>query len=88
MVAAVSQPAGSARQVLGDEGLRTVARELVEMVRRNLSLDWTVKESARAKLRTIVRRILRKYDYPPNEQEQATATVLQQAELFSDEWAA
>ena len=88
MVAALSQPAGSARQVLGDEGLRTVARELVEMVRRNLSLDWTVKESARAKLRTIVRRILRKYGYPPNEQEQATATVLQQAELFSDEWAA
>jgi type I restriction enzyme R subunit len=88
MVAAVSQPAGSARQVLGDEGLRTVARELVEMVRRNLSIDWTVKESAGAKLPTIVKRVLRKYGYPPNEQGQATATVLQQAELFSDEWAA
>ena len=88
MVAAMSEPAGGVGPGDGDEGLRTVARELVEMVRWNVSLDWTVKESARAKLRTIVRRILRKYDYPPNEQEQATATVLQQAELFSDEWAA
>ena len=88
MVAAVSEPAGGARQVLGADGLRRVARELVETVRRNLSIDWTVKESARAKLRTIVKRILRNHGYPPNEQEQATATVLQQAELFSDEWAA
>ena len=68
--------------------MRTVARELVEMMRQNLSIDWTMKESARAKPRTIVKRILREYGCPPNEQEQATATVLQQAELFSDEWAA
>jgi type I site-specific restriction-modification system R (restriction) subunit len=56
----------SAVQVLGDETLRIIARELVEMVRRNVAIDWTVKESARARLRVMVRRILRKYGYPPD----------------------
>ncbi len=55
-------------------------------VRRNVSIDWTVKESARAKLRVIVRRILRRYGYPPDKQEMATTTVLQQAELLSEYW--
>jgi len=55
----------SAVKVLGDETLRTIARELVESVRNNITIDWAVKESARAKMRTIVRRLLRKYGYPP-----------------------
>ncbi len=77
----------SAVQVLGDETLRTIARELVEMVRRNVSIDWTVKESVRAKLRTLVKRVLRKYGYPPDKQEKATLTVLAQAELLCADWA-
>jgi type I restriction enzyme R subunit len=76
----------SAVKVLGDDTLKTVARELVDVVRRNVSIDWMVKESARAKLRVIVKRILRKYGYPPDKQEAATNTVLQQAELLSDYW--
>jgi len=78
----------SAVKVLGDETLKAIARELVETVRRNTSIDWTVKESVKAKLRVIVKRILRKYGYPPDKQERATQTVLQQAELLAPEWAA
>jgi type I restriction enzyme, R subunit len=78
----------SAVKVLGDETLKTIARELVENVRKNTSIDWTVKEAVKAKLRVIVKRILRKYGYPPDKQERATQTVLQQAELLSGEWAA
>lgn len=76
----------SAVQVLGDEALSKIARELVETVRKNVTIDWTVKESVRAKLRVIVKRILRKYGYPPDKQETATSTVLQQAELLSEFW--
>ncbi|MEZ4256871.1 MAG: DUF3387 domain-containing protein [Polyangiales bacterium] len=76
----------TAVKVLGDETLRTIARELVETVKQNVTIDWTVKESVRAKLRVIVKRILRKYGYPPDKQEAATNTVLQQAELLSDFW--
>lgn len=72
--------------VLGNETLRTIARELVGTVKQNVTIDWTVKESVRAKLRVIVKRILRKYGYPPDKQEAATNTVLQQAELLSDTW--
>jgi len=78
----------SAVQVLGDETLTTIARELVEMVRRNVTIDWTAKESVRAKLRIMVKRILRKYGYPPDKQESATQTVLEQAELLCKDWAA
>jgi len=78
----------SAVKVLGDDTLKNIARELVETVRRNVTIDWTVKESVRAKLRVIVKRILRKYGYPPDKQEAATNTVLQQAELLSDFWTA
>jgi type I restriction enzyme R subunit len=78
----------SAVKVLGDETLKAIARELVETVRKNTSIDWTVKESVKAKLRVIVKRILRKYGYPPDKQEKATQTVLQQAELLAPEWAA
>ncbi len=77
---------GSAVEVLGDETLKEIARELVEIVKRNVSIDWTVKESVRAKLRVIVKRVLRKHGYPPDKQEEATKIVLQQAELLSAGW--
>jgi len=78
----------TAVKVLGDETLRTIARELVDTVKQNVTIDWTVKESVRAKLRVIVKRILRKYGYPPDKQEVATNTVLEQAALLSAHWAA
>lgn len=78
----------SAVQVLGDETLRTIARELVEAVRRNISIDWTEREAVRAKLRAIVKRLLRKYGYPPDKQEKATQTVIHQAETLCKDWAA
>jgi type I restriction enzyme, R subunit len=78
----------SAVQVLGDETLKKIALELLDTVRRNTTIDWTVKESVRAKLRVTVKRILRRYGYPPDKQEQATQTVLQQAELLCKDWAA
>ena len=78
----------SAVKVLGDETLRTIARELVETVRNNVTIDWTLRENVRANLRRLVKRILRKYGYPPDKQEKATQTVLEQAALLSAEWAA
>jgi type I restriction enzyme R subunit len=78
----------SAVKVLGDETLRTIARELVATVRANVSIDWTVRENVRAHLRVLVKRILRKHGYPPDKQEKATATVLEQAEVLSQVWAA
>jgi type I restriction enzyme R subunit len=77
----------SAVKVLGDDTLKTIARELVETVRNNATIDWTVRETVRAKLRVMVKRILRKYGYPPDKQEKATITVLQQAELIAKDWA-
>ena len=74
--------------VLGDETLKTIAQELVEAVKRSVSIDWTVRENARAHIRVIVKRILRKYGYPPDKQEKATLTVLEQAEVICGEWAA
>ena len=78
----------SAVKVLGDDTLRTIARELVKTVRANVTIDWTVRENVRAQLRVLVKRILRKYGYPPDKQEKATLTVLEQAEVLSQEWAA
>jgi type I restriction enzyme R subunit len=78
----------SAVKVLGDETLRTIARELVETVRNNVTIDWTLRENVRAQLRVLVKRILRKHGYPPDKQEKATQTVLAQAELLSEGWAA
>ena len=78
----------SAVQVLGDETLRTIARELVDTVRKNVTIDWTLRESVRAQLRVLVRRILNRHGYPPDKQEQATLTVLEQAEVLSEGWAA
>ncbi len=77
----------SAVKVLGDETLKTIARELVETVRRNVTIDWTVKESVRARLRVLVKRILRKYGYPPDKQAAAVQTVLEQAEVLCGDWA-
>jgi type I restriction enzyme R subunit len=78
----------SAVKVLGDETLRIIARELVKTVRANVTIDWTVRENVRAQLRVLVKRILRKYGYPPDKQEKATKTVLEQAEVLSELWAA
>ena len=78
----------SAVDVLGDVQLGVIATELVVTVRRNTSIDWTVKESVKARLRVLVRRALRKYGYPPDLQEVAVQTVLMQAELLSLEVAA
>jgi len=77
----------SAVKVLGDATLRTIARELVETVRKNTTIDWTIRENVRANLRVLVKRILRKYGYPPDKQEKATLTVLEQAEVLSAHWA-
>jgi len=77
----------SAVKVLGDEALRAIARELVATVRANVTIDWTVRENVRAQLRVLVKRILRKHGYPPDKQEKATQTVLEQAEVLSENWA-
>jgi type I restriction enzyme R subunit len=78
----------SAVKVLGDETLRTIAREVTDAVRKNVTIDWTMRENVRAQLRVIVKRILRKYGYPPDKQEKATQTVLEQVELLGWEVAA
>ncbi len=77
---------GSAKEVLGDDTLRELARILVQKVKANTAIDWTIKESVQAKLRVIVKRILRQYGYPPDKQKLATENILKQAELFADEW--
>jgi type I restriction enzyme, R subunit len=76
----------SVRQ-LGDETLKKIAHELAESLRKNVSVDWAVRDSVRAKLRLLVKRILRKYKYPPVKEEAAVALVLEQAETLSAEWA-
>jgi type I restriction enzyme, R subunit len=76
----------SAVDVLGDDKLVIIAREVLHIVRDNTTIDWTVKESVRANLRRLVKRILRKYGYPPDMQEKATQTVLKQAEFMAGEW--
>ncbi len=77
----------SAVKVLGDETLRAIARELVMTVRNNVTIDWSLRENVRAKLRVLIKRILRKHGYPPDRQEKATQVVLEQAEVLSAEWA-
>jgi type I restriction enzyme R subunit len=73
----------SAVKVLGDDTLRDIARELVDTVRKNVTIDWTMRENVQAQLRVLVKRILRKHGYPPDKQEKATRTVLEQAEQLS-----
>lgn len=72
---------------LGDETLKKIAHELTENLRKNVSVDWSVRENVRAKLRLMVKRILRKYKYPPDKQEEAIELVLKQAETLSASWA-
>ena len=74
----------SAVQVLGDDQLRMIAREIAEKVKNNATIDWTIRESARAKLMVLVKRTLNKYGYPPDKQQKAVDTVLKQAELLAD----
>jgi type I restriction enzyme R subunit len=78
----------SAVKVLGEPTLKMIARELVDTVRKNVKIDWTVRENVRAQLRVLVKRILRQHGYPPDKQEKATQTVLEQAEVLCGEWAA
>ena len=74
----------SAVQILGDEILKVIAKEIADKVRKNATIDWTIRESARAKLMVLVKRTLTKYGYPPDKQQKAIDTVLKQAELFAD----
>ena len=76
----------SAVRTLSDETLKKIAHELTENLRQNLSVDWSERESVRAKLRLMVKRILRKYKYPPDFHEEAVDLVLQQAEVFGEDW--
>jgi type I restriction enzyme R subunit len=76
----------SAVKLLGDETLKSIAREIADKVRKNATIDWAMKESARAKLMVIVRRTLNKYGYPPDKQQKAVDTVLKQAEVLADYW--
>ena len=77
----------SAVKVLGDEALRKIALELTEVIRRNVTVDWTLRESVQAKLRVMVKKILGKYGYPPDKQKRATETVLEQAKVIAKDWA-
>ena len=78
----------SALQLMGDDKLRVIAHELLVSLRENVAVDWAHRESARARLRVLVKRILRKYGYPPDLQDAAVQTVLQQAEVLSATWQA
>lgn len=77
----------SAVKVLGDEILKTIARELVESVKKSVTIDWEKKESVQAKMRVMIKRILKKYGYPPEKQEQVVKTILEQAKLIADDFA-
>ena len=77
----------SAVRALGNDQLKVIAAELITQVRKSVSIDWTLRESARAKIRVMVKRILNKYGYPPDLQEEAVKTVLMQAELLCADWA-
>jgi type I restriction enzyme R subunit len=74
----------SAVNVLGDETLKEIAREIADKVRANATIDWAIRESARAKLMVLVKRTLTKHGYPPDKQQKAIDTVLKQAELLAD----
>jgi len=76
----------SARELMGDEQLRFLAQELVKRVKQSISVDWQVRENARAQIRVLVKRILRKYGYPPDMQQRATELVLEQAETLCEDW--
>jgi hypothetical protein len=77
----------SAKQFLGDKTLKLMSHELVEMIRKNVTVDWTLRDSVQAKLRVMVRHLLKNYGYPPDKQEKATFTVFEQAKLLCKDWA-
>jgi type I restriction enzyme, R subunit len=77
----------SARQVMAEPTLRLIAHELVTVIKANVTVDWMHRDSARANIRRHVKRLLRKYGYPPDLQDAAVQNVLQQAEALSAEWA-
>lgn len=72
---------------LGDEVLREIAIELVKAVRDSVTIDWVYRENVKAKMRLMVKKILKKYGYPPDKQKKATQTVLEQAKLLAKDWA-
>jgi len=76
----------SAVKAMGDDKLKLIAAELITQVRKSVTIDWTLRKGARAKIRVMVKRILNKYGYPPDLQEEAVKTVLMQAELLCAEW--
>ncbi|MFZ0513823.1 MAG: DUF3387 domain-containing protein [Candidatus Nitrosopolaris sp.] len=76
----------SAVKILGDETLQQIARELILSIKQNVTTDWSIRENVRAKMRLAVKKILRKYGYPPDKQEKATQTILEQAEEIAREW--
>jgi type I restriction enzyme R subunit len=75
------------KEVMGDETLKTIAKELLQIVRNNVTIDWTLRDNVQAKLRIMVKHILKKYGYPPDKQQKATDTVLDQAKLLCKDWA-
>lgn len=77
----------SAVKILGDQTLEQIARELVMSIKQNVTIDWTIRENVKAKMRLAVKKILKKYGYPPDKQETATQTVLEQAEVIAKDWA-
>jgi type I restriction enzyme R subunit len=76
----------SAKLELGDETLKKISRELVQMMRENTTIDWTLRDSVKAKMRIFIKKLLKKYDYPPDKQEGATQLVLLQAETVCKDW--
>ena len=77
----------SAKEMLGDKVLMQMARELVDMIRNNVTIDWTIRDNVQAHLRVMVKKLLKRYKYPPDKQEKATQTVLDQAKLLCKDWA-
>ena len=77
---------GNVREVMGDDVLGVIAQDLVEAIRQSVTIDWTQKEGVRARMRTRVKRLLRKHGYPPDKREEAVLTVIDQAEAVCREW--
>ena len=76
----------SAVQAMGDDKLKVIAAELITQVKKSVTIDWTLRESARARIKVMVKRILKKHGYPPDLQDEAVKTVLAQAELLCAQW--
>jgi type I restriction enzyme R subunit len=77
----------SAVKILGDKTLKAIAREIVETIRNNVKVDWTERDNLQAKLRVLVKRVLKKYGYPPDKEQKAIETVLDQAKIVAKDWA-